>query len=297
MNIKHSTLAGLVVTAGFLLTAWPDPAAAQQPTPDQVAAIRKSCRSDFMSHCSGVQPGGKDALACLSRNIGNVSAPCRTALNAITAKPAAPAAAAEPAPPPAAAPGAARSASPPATEHLTTAPPAAEPVPHPAIAKPVKKPPKPKRVTTAPPAPAEAAAVTAKPSPEQLNAVRAACRSDFMAHCSSVQPGGAEALQCLQRNAAQLSTPCRSAVASIAAGAPATAPPASVTAAPTVAPLAPMPMLLPRVALQILRICSAEQRRLCAGVPVGGGRIINCLAENAQRLSPECYGAMERASR
>ena len=51
-----------------------------------------------------------------------------------------------------------------------------------------------------------------QPSPEQIDTIRQACRSDYIAHCSSVQPGGREALQCLERNAAQLSTECGSAV-------------------------------------------------------------------------------------
>ena len=40
-----------------------------------------------------------------------------------------------------------------------------------------------------------------QPTQSQRDAVRAACRSDFMANCASVQPGGKEALECLMRNA------------------------------------------------------------------------------------------------
>ncbi len=114
-----------------------------------------------------------------------------------------------------------------------------------------------------------------------------------------VQPGGAEALQCLKRNEAQLSAACRSAVAAIggggagAAAAPSGAP--AATAAPAVAPIGPMPMLRPRDALAIVQICGAEVRSLCAGVPFGGGRIISCLAANASSLSPSCYGALSAA--
>ena len=48
-------------------------ARAQQPSQDQIAAIRASCRSDFMANCSGVTPGGKDALECLKRNLAKLS--------------------------------------------------------------------------------------------------------------------------------------------------------------------------------------------------------------------------------
>jgi hypothetical protein len=153
--------------------------------------------------------------------------------------------------------------------------------------------------TSAPPVPAVAAAPAAAPTAQQKAAVRAACRSDFMSHCAGVQPGGAEALQCLKRNEAQLSAACRGAVAAIGGGAPAAAPSGgapAATAAPAVAPIGPMPMLRPREALAIVQICGVEVRSLCAGVPFGGGRIISCLAANASSLSPSCYGALSAAA-
>ena len=77
-----------------------NPVAAQQPTPAQRDAIRSSCRSDFMANCSGVQPGGKDALDCLKRNLAKLSGGCQAAVSAISPAPA-PATVAAPAPPPA----------------------------------------------------------------------------------------------------------------------------------------------------------------------------------------------------
>ena len=188
------------------------------------------------------------------------------------------------------------------------------------------------------------------PTPAQRDAVRAACRSDFMTNCASVQPGGKEALECLVRNEPKLSPSCRSAVNAIAtrasgAAAPAptaatppkpsnasapAAPPATKTpatapsrkstagtrpttaptatsaaasgsasaptAAPAVAPLGPIRPMLPRRALMILAQCRPEQQRLCAGVPPGDGKILSCLAANAQQLSPTCYEALARVS-
>ena len=58
-------------------------ASAQQPTSEQISAIRASCRSDFMAQCTGVKPGTKDALECLKRNAGKVSPPCKAALDAV----------------------------------------------------------------------------------------------------------------------------------------------------------------------------------------------------------------------
>jgi len=85
----------------------------------------------------------------------------------------------------------------------------------------------------------------------QQSAVRSACRSDFMAHCSKINPNSPAAMACLQRNAAALSPRCRAAVGAASGGAPAgpqaqprppSAPPASPpagaqnTAAPAAVP-------------------------------------------------------------
>jgi hypothetical protein len=361
--------------AGLLLVLSFEQASAQQPTQAQRDAIRAACRADFMANCSDVQPGGKEALACLVRNDAKLSAPCKSAVDAAAPKPAEPAAAAAPAAPAPAAPAQSETAPPAAkvervppgievapaeaqneqlktvqqactlndfvshcswiapnnpeilqclkantadlspncraaVQSLPTAPPPAAAAPQPAEparqATPAKKPVEPKPAeparASAPPAPtapaAPAAAAPAKPTAQQTAAVRAACRSDFMSHCSGVQPGGAEALQCLKRNEAQLSAACRSAVAAIGGGAPAAAPSGAptTTAAPAVAPIGPMPMLRPREALAIMQICGVEVRSLCAGVPFGGGRVISCLAANASSLSPSCYGALSAAA-
>jgi Cysteine rich repeat len=279
MQIGHSGVASLSVLAAMLCGAWLVPALAQQPSSEQIAAIRQSCRSDFMSHCAGVQPGGKDALQCLKRNAGSVSAACKSALDAVGAKPAA--GGAEPAPPPPA-PAANR--------------------PEPADAAPAP-PPEPAAEPGPPSAPMPNE--SAGPGSPQVGAVRAACRSDFGVHCPGVRPGGAAALRCLQVNAAALSPRCRRAVEAMGEGgapppgaaapeapeAPAAAPPAAV------APLGPIPPMRPRQALEILSFCGPERAALCGDVPPGGGRIIVCLAENAPRLSPGCYGAIARAIR
>jgi len=122
-----------------------------------------------------------------------------------------------------------------------------------------------------------------------------------MAHCPGVPAGGASALQCLQKNAARVSAPCQGALAALGQGAAtssAKAPATTTTAAaPAVAPLGPMPTMRPREALAILRLCGADQRALCPGIPVGGGRVISCLAENAAALSPSCYSALSAAAR
>ena len=63
--------------AAFGLLLAPQPVQAQQPTSEQIAAIKQSCRSDFMANCQGVQPGGKEALECLKRNVARLSGGCK----------------------------------------------------------------------------------------------------------------------------------------------------------------------------------------------------------------------------
>jgi hypothetical protein len=97
---------GLAMTVRALLIAAlvAAPAYAQQPTPAQQSAIRDACRSDFMSNCPGVQPGGSAALACLQQNAAKASPGCQQALGAVAApsaaqaRPSAPIAAAPQAP-------------------------------------------------------------------------------------------------------------------------------------------------------------------------------------------------------
>ena len=249
------------------------PAEAQS---NELKTVQQVCTlNDFVAHCSWIAPNNPEILQCLKANAADLSPNCQTAVQSLAAAPPA-------------------AAIPPAVEPAQQAAPAKKPVePKPAEPPRASAPP-------APAAPSTSAAAPAGPTAQQKAAIRAACRSDFMSRCSGVQPGGAEALQCLKRNEAQLSAACRSAVAAIGGGAPAAAaspsgaPAAAV--APAVTPIGPMPMLRPREALAIVQICGVEVRSLCAGVPFGGGRIISCLAANASSLSPSCYGALSAAA-
>ncbi|HSS70341.1 MAG TPA: hypothetical protein VLQ46_06765, partial [Casimicrobiaceae bacterium] len=81
-----------------------------------------------------------------------------------------------------------------------------------------------------------AAAGAQQPTQAQANAIRQACRNDYMAHCSGVPTGGAAALDCLKQNAAQTSPQCQKALRAVsgaaAPAAAAAAPPAATAAAP-----------------------------------------------------------------
>ena len=248
-------------------------AATAQSQEEQLKIVRSVCTmDDFMAHCSWIAPNSPELLLCLKGNASNLSPACQQAVQTLAAEPA-------PVRPP------------PAAETSQPAPVA--PAPAAKRTEPIRE---------AKPAPAAATpASSQKPSGEQLSAIRAACRSDFIAQCSGVQPGGPAALKCLQQNAARVSAPCQTALAAIAqaagkgsaAGTAAAAP----AATPAVTPLGPMPTMRPREAIAILRLCNAEHQALCPGVPVGGGRVLSCLAENAASLSPSCYAALSAAAR
>lgn len=222
-------------------------AVAQTPTEEQRNEVRAACRSDFIAQCSGVQPGGIEALTCLQQHDSTLSADCRKAVSAITAKPKS------------------TSAEPAQTAPATTG--------------------------AATPAPAAGAQTAAQPTEAQRDAVKSACRSDFMAQCSGVTPGGAAALSCLQQHSARLSAPCQQAVAAIgAAGAPAAGAGDATAAAPPATRPAAMPVFSPREEVMIVReTCGPDFRAFCRMVPIGGGRVIECLRDNLQRVSPACH--------
>ncbi|MBB3145003.1 hypothetical protein FHS21_001404 [Phyllobacterium trifolii] len=135
------------------------------------------------------------------------------------------------------------------------------------------------------------AAAAQQPTAAQQSAIKSACRSDFMAQCSGVQPGGKAALTCLQQHNSSLSAACQSALAALGGGksAPAASSTGTATAPAATAPAAaaPNPSFTPRQEMMIVRqSCGPDFRRLCSSVALGGGRGIACLRNNLARLSP-----------
>lgn len=266
-RLKHASARMALLAAALFATA--TGAIAQSPTEAQKSAIRSACRSDFMAHCSSVTPGGVEAVQCLAKNMSSLSAGCQTAVRAV-----------EPA----------------ATPKTEAAPAKSEP----AKSEPVKTEAAPTAEPAAKPAAATApkAAASKQPSPAQVSAIKSACRGDYPKVCASVPPGGAPALECLEKNKAKVSAGCAKAVnAAFGGGAAATAAPAGTApaaAAPATAPAAApativLRPLLPREELFIVRsACGADIRTLCAGVAPGGGRIIQCISNRAASLSPAC---------
>ena len=259
-TLKHE--AAVCAFAGVALFGTIMPALSQV-SEAQREAVKSQCRSDYMAHCSSVEPGGEAALQCLAKNMSSLSAGCQNAVRAVEAA---------------------------AAPKTDSAPAKTETAPAATTAKPATE-------TAAPKAAASPAAK--QPTSAQASAIRSACRSDYPKVCAGVPTGGAAALQCLEKNKGKLSAGCEKAIAAAsggavpaagtapaaapaAAAAPGAAPPA--TAAPTVIVLRPM---LPREELFVTRsACGADIRTLCAGVAPGGGRIMQCIANRAADLSP-----------
>jgi hypothetical protein len=163
-----------------------------------------------------------------------------------------------------------------------------------------------------------ASAFAQAPTDAQREAIRSACRSDYMAHCSSVPPGGLESLQCLQKNMSSLSGSCKSAVSAVEAPAPAAkseTPAAAPTAetpattepakpATTAAPAAAAPEAAAATPAKkpsdaqiaaIRSACRSDYPKVCAGVPTGGAPALQCLDRNKSKVSSGCQEALNAA--
>lgn len=269
-TLKHASARVALLAATLFATAIG--AFAQAPTDAQKSAIRSACRSDFMTHCASVTPGGVEAYQCLKKNMSSLSSGCQTAVRAV--EPAA-------APKTEAAPVVPKTEAAPKVETAPAAPKAqAAPVSPPA------EPAKPAGATAAAPK----AAPAKQPSGAQVSAIKSACRGDYPKVCASVPPGGTPALECLEKNRAKVSPSCQSALSAASGGAATPAAPGAAAAIPAAAPtVLVLRPLRPREQLFVAQsACGADIRTICAGVEAGGGRIIQCLASNAASLSPAC---------
>ncbi len=191
-----------------------------QPSQAQLSAVKSHCRSDYMSNCMSVRPGGKEALECLQSHLDSLTGACKDAVSATMPPP--PAAAAPPPapPPPKAAAAPPRRAEPPPA--AAAAPPAmtAPPPPKAATAPKAKKT-KTAKHTPAPPSPPVAIAPPPGPDPAVLLAkaeglpardklkIARACDQDQAAVCPSVRRGGGRLIACMAMHPDALSPICR----------------------------------------------------------------------------------------
>ena len=160
-----------------------------------------------------------------------------------------------------------------------------------------------------------APALAQAPTEAQREAIKSECRNDYIAHCSSIPPGGEASLQCLQKNMSSLSSACASAVRAVeapAAAAPKTesapaaakteepaataAKPATETAAPKAAAstMAKKPSSAQISAIR--SACRSDYPTVCAGVPAGGAPALQCLEKDKSKVSAACANAVNAAS-
>jgi len=167
------------------------------------------------------------------------------------------------------------------------------------------------------------------PTDAQRAAIKSQCRSDYMAHCSSVPPGGMASLQCLQKSMASLSSGCQTAVRAVeppgetkaepaaepkemaketpketaapkeetkAEPAPAAAPAKSAAEPAAAAPKAAAGSTAKKPSsAQVAAIrsaCRADYPKVCAGVPTGGAPALQCLEKNKSKVSAGCQQAV-----
>lgn len=153
-------------------------------------------------------------------------------------------------------------------------------------------------------------AIAQAPTEAQREAIKSECRSDYMAHCSSVPPGGEASLQCLQKNMSSLSGACQTAVRAVetpaapkAESAPAApkadSAPAAETAKPAAAPKAAAAPAKQPSSAQVSAVrsaCRSDYPKVCAGVPTGGAPALQCLEKNKSKVSAACQQAVNAAS-
>jgi hypothetical protein len=172
-------------------------AEAQQPSAAQRNAIKQNCRSDYISYCSSVPPGGKASLQCLEKNAASLSPTCQQAVAAVSG-------AGATAPPAAAAP-AVHAAKPAPTSVPSPAAAPASAVPAPAAAAATSAAPTPAPVA----APAPVATPAAHVSPrEALRQLRYNCGYDLGRYCNDIPFGAGRVLQCLAAHKADLKPEC-----------------------------------------------------------------------------------------
>jgi hypothetical protein len=94
------------------------------------------------------------------------------------------------------------------------------------------------------------------------------CDADVKKFCSDVKQGGGRIQACLKEHAKDLSPECAK---------------RSQAAARTVGDMA--------------AVCRPDIARLCAGVAAGQGRVLRCLEQYKDELSPGCKRSIDRTAR
>ena len=104
-----------------------------------------------------------------------------------------------------------------------------------------------------------------------VESARVGCQEEIGSFCKDVTPGEGRVLQCLSAHQDKLSSRC-------------------------VYALADGSLQLDRLALAIKYVfaeCKADAEKHCADIPIGDGRIAECLKKNQATLDAKCTQAMK----
>jgi hypothetical protein len=91
------------------------------------------------------------------------------------------------------------------------------------------------------------------------------CADDVAKYCKDVQPGGGRIVRCLKQHEQELSPACRQHAAEVK-----------------------------KKGQEFRAACEDDVFRLCGDVKAGGGRILHCLKQHEQELTPDCKAKMQQ---
>lgn len=91
------------------------------------------------------------------------------------------------------------------------------------------------------------------------------CADDAAKFCKDVQPGGGRIMKCMKEHVNDLSPACKKQVAELKKG-----------------------------VREFSEVCQDDALKFCKDIKPGGGRMVKCLKDHENELSPECRARMER---
>jgi hypothetical protein len=91
------------------------------------------------------------------------------------------------------------------------------------------------------------------------------CADDVAKYCKDVQPGGGRIVRCLKQHEQELSPACKQHAAEVK-----------------------------KKGQEFRAACEDDVLRLCGDVKAGGGRIVHCLKQHEQELTPDCKAKMQQ---
>jgi len=101
---------------------------------------------------------------------------------------------------------------------------------------------------------------------EPVKGVLEACETEITAYCDQVTPGHGRMLSCMYAHEDKISDTCAASIVDLADA---------------------LDFLFANVS-NAVALCAADIEANCSGVEFGGGRILSCLKENADKVSSDC---------